>query len=415
MKKSLFALAALGAFATAAQAQSTVTLYGTFDSSIALINSVANGVAATTTSATAAQTTGSSTSFIDGSFATSAWGMRGSEDLGGGMKANFHLESDLLTNNGNTHSDGLFRRAANVSISDAKLGELFLGRRGNAYIIATGAMLPVQGNTVHQWRSVIGSSIGDQVSNSVTYMTPKLMDTQATVQYGLNNSWEKGDDGTTFGANIINTSIKNLTLLGAYNNSVAAQYTNALSYTASGTAANTAANTITSTQLSAANTSVTNREGFALGMKYKVTPAIEVGTLWAHGRYNTVTKASGTTLASPINTQATASVAGLGVGYNATPNILLGANYLRTSFAAAMTNLQAHYMLSKRTRVYSQLTFTQKQTGNVQSGNLAAGAFSAIHCNSSTVTQCSDVARTSGSTNNPVDAQAYNVGIIHNF
>jgi predicted porin len=415
MKKSLFALAALGAFATAAQAQSTVTLYGTFDSSIALINGVANGVAATTTSATAAQTTGSSTSFIDGSFATSAWGMRGSEDLGGGMKANFHLESDLLTNNGNTHSDGLFRRAANVSISDAKLGELFLGRRGNAYIIATGAMLPVQGNTVHQWRSVIGSSIGDQVSNSVSYATPTIMATNVLVQYGLNNSWEKGDDGTTFGANLINKSIKDLTFSAAYNNMQASQYTNALAYTPSGTGANTAANLLTVTQLSSANPTVTNREGYAFGLKYRVNPAIEVGTLWAHGRYNTPTKASGTTLTSPTNTQATASVAAIGVGYQVTPAILLGANYARTSFAAAMTNLQAHYMLSKRTRVYSQITMTQKQTGNVQSGNLAAGAFSAIHCNSSTVTACSDVARTSGSTNNPVDAQAYNVGIIHSF
>ena len=40
MKKSLFALAALGAFATAAQAQSTVTLYGTLDAGIAYLTDV---------------------------------------------------------------------------------------------------------------------------------------------------------------------------------------------------------------------------------------------------------------------------------------------------------------------------------------------------------------------------------------
>ncbi|MEY4265179.1 MAG: hypothetical protein RL373_1747, partial [Pseudomonadota bacterium] len=47
MKKSLFALAALGAFASAAQAQSTVTLYGTFDASVAYLT----GLQATTSAA----------------------------------------------------------------------------------------------------------------------------------------------------------------------------------------------------------------------------------------------------------------------------------------------------------------------------------------------------------------------------
>ena len=47
MKKSLFALAALGAFASAAQAQSSVTLYGTFDASAVQIN---NGTVTQTTS-----------------------------------------------------------------------------------------------------------------------------------------------------------------------------------------------------------------------------------------------------------------------------------------------------------------------------------------------------------------------------
>jgi predicted porin len=147
MKKSLFALAALGAFATAAQAQSTVTLYGTFDTSIAYLTGLQATTSTAITNASNSITTGDGLSYIDGSWATSSWGMRGSEDLGGGMKANFHLESDTLTNTGNTHSSGLFRRAANVSLADAKFGEVFLGRRGNAYIIATGQMLPVQGNT----------------------------------------------------------------------------------------------------------------------------------------------------------------------------------------------------------------------------------------------------------------------------
>ena len=217
MKKSLFALAALGAFATAAQAQSTVTLYGTFDTGIAYLTDVQATSISTSTSATAT-TTGSQLGYIENTFATSSWGMRGSEDLGGGKKANFHLESDTLTNTGNTHSSGLFRRAANVSLADAKLGEVFLGRRGNAYIIATGQMLPVSGNTAHQWRTVTGSSVGDQVSNSVSYATPEIMKTNVLVQYGMNNTVDNGDDGTMFAAHLVNKSIKNLQFTAAYNN-----------------------------------------------------------------------------------------------------------------------------------------------------------------------------------------------------
>jgi len=398
MKKSLFALAALGAFATAAQAQSTVTLYGAFDSSIAYSTGLpalnTNAVTTTVTSATASQTTGTSLSFIDGSFATSAWGMRGSEDLGGGMKANFHLESDILTNSGATHTSGLFRRAANVSLADPKLGEVFLGRRGNAYIIATGTMLPVSGNTAHQWRNVIQSSIGDQVSNSISYATPTIMATDVLVQYGMNNAVENGDDGTTFGANMFNRSIKNLTITAAYN---------------------IALRTNSSTgQLSSANASSSkNLEGYAAGLKYKVTPAIEVGTFYAHGRTH-----NGTNLIAPTSAM-TSALTGVGVGYQATPNILLGANYVRTTFAAAMTNLQAHYMLSKRTRVYTQLTFNQGPSGNRQVGTLAAGAFSPVHCNSSGATSpstiCSDGLSSSGGGNSPASNNGYVLGMIHTF
>jgi GBP family porin len=388
MKKSLFALAALGAFATAAQAQSTVTLYGTFDTSVAYLTGLQAATASTITNASNSITTGDGFGYIDGSWATSSWGMRGSEDLGGGMKANFHLESDTLTNTGNTHSSGLFRRAANVSLADAKLGEVFLGRRGNAYIIATGQMLPVQGNTAHQWRNVIFSSVGDQISNSITYATPTIMATNVVVQYGMNNTVNNGDDGTMFAAHLVNKSINNLQFTAAYNNMKAA---------------------VAAGQASAANTPA-NREGYAVGLKYKVTPAIEVGTLYAHGRNNDATSTG-------VATNGISSgVGGFGVGYQATPNILLGANYAKTTFQAQMTNLQAHYMLSKRTRIYSQITLTQAAKGNAQLGTRAASGFSPIACNSSSSSACwSALPGTAGFQNVPTNANGYNIGVIHTF
>ena len=80
MKKSLIALAALGAFAGAASAQSSVTLFGILDTGI---RAVKNGDGSTVKSLT-----------NDG-LAASRIGFRGEEDLGGGLKAAFWIESGV--------------------------------------------------------------------------------------------------------------------------------------------------------------------------------------------------------------------------------------------------------------------------------------------------------------------------------
>ena len=399
MKKSLFALAALGAFASVAQAQSSVTLYGTYDVGIAYLTDVP-AVSSTTNTSTTALTTvlGSQLAYNESSFATSSWGMRGTEDLGGGKKANFNLESDILTNSGGSHSSGLFRRAAWLSLADAKLGEVFMGRRSNVYVLATGQVLPVSGNLAHGWRTVTGSSVGDQVSNQVTYATPTIMATTVAVQYGLNNTTDNGDDGTVFASHLVNKSIKDLTFLAAYNNMKGQRATTASLGGAS-----------------AANASTTNREGYTVGLKYRVTPAIEVGTAYNHGRNN----AGGSVGVSASNQSTGQGI--FGIGYQATPNILLGANYAKTTFQAQMVNLQAHYMLSKRTRLYTQLTFTQAAKGNNQVGGTLANSYSPVSCNSSgsagiPSTGCNPaIAGSSGGGNNPGDANGYIMGMIHTF
>ena len=81
MKKSLIALAVLAA-SGAAMAQSSVTLYGVAD---VVIHKDAD-VSAKMTS---------------GGVSTSRWGVKGSEDLGGGLSANFNFEQGLDLTNGN--------------------------------------------------------------------------------------------------------------------------------------------------------------------------------------------------------------------------------------------------------------------------------------------------------------------------
>jgi predicted porin len=90
MKKSLFALAAVTAFAGAAQAQSSVTVYGIVDMGIAGGNN---------RSATPAGVTKSTALGVQQSpQSTSRLGFRGTEDLGGGLSAFFTFETGLTPN-----------------------------------------------------------------------------------------------------------------------------------------------------------------------------------------------------------------------------------------------------------------------------------------------------------------------------
>jgi predicted porin len=90
MKKSLFAIAAVTAFAGAAQAQSSVTVYGILD--MGYSNS------STRVNATRVNNSGITTN----AETDSRLGFRGTEDLGGGLSAFFTVEVQLSGNNGGT-------------------------------------------------------------------------------------------------------------------------------------------------------------------------------------------------------------------------------------------------------------------------------------------------------------------------
>jgi len=121
MKKSLLALAALTAFAGAASAQSSVTLFGVVDVSACYTEYDDKGQYQLAT---------------DGN-ASSRLGFRGVEDLGGGLKAGFWLEGSLSAdtgtmplasiNGGSGNSAAIFQRRATVSLMGG-WGEIRLGR-----------------------------------------------------------------------------------------------------------------------------------------------------------------------------------------------------------------------------------------------------------------------------------------------
>ena len=117
MKKTAFSLAAmavLAAAAGAAQAQSNVTVYGLLD--VGVDN---------TSNASASK--GSLSRVSSGGMNTSRWGIRGNEDLGGGLKAVFNLEGGILMDTGAMDGNVLFRRHAYVGL-EGSYGRLVLGR-----------------------------------------------------------------------------------------------------------------------------------------------------------------------------------------------------------------------------------------------------------------------------------------------
>ena len=110
MKKTLVALAVLAACVPAAYAQSSVQIYGIIDAGVTHVTN----------------DSGNRTTLEAGQMQVSRWGFRGSEDLGGGLKAVFNLEGGILMDTG--ASDGnLFKRQANVGLEGA-FGRVVLGR-----------------------------------------------------------------------------------------------------------------------------------------------------------------------------------------------------------------------------------------------------------------------------------------------
>jgi predicted porin len=115
MKKSALALAVLAALSLnqSANAQTNVQVYGLIDAGVEAVNHTGPNDAGTVR-------------VISGGKNTSRWGMRGSEDLGGGLKAVFDLEGGILLDTG--AADGaLFKRQANVGLEGA-FGRVVIGR-----------------------------------------------------------------------------------------------------------------------------------------------------------------------------------------------------------------------------------------------------------------------------------------------
>jgi predicted porin len=201
MKKSLLALAVLGAFAGAASAQSSVTIYGIIDVGVAKTNSGQSNLTFFPTGIIGRQdvwTVRSSTS--------SRLGFRGTEDLGGGLKANFTIEHRLAPDSGDLESGaaGFWHAQSWVGLSSTTMGEIRIGRQ---YVPAfwVGLASDPWGYD-YNYAGVAGWTRGGnsvtRANNAVTYRTPNLAGFSAEVQVAAGEGGSAVAGATGYGRNV---------------------------------------------------------------------------------------------------------------------------------------------------------------------------------------------------------------------
>lgn len=166
---------------TASSAQSSVTIYGLLDTAILWTNktvNLANGTVG-----------GHQISLVSGGYAPSRFGITGAEDLGGGLKAIFKLESGLnIANGGFSDSNGnMFGRQAWIGLS-GNFGKIQAGLQASPFVMNLietdlrnasyfGSLVPIYAGSV--------AATGMFNANAISYASPKIAGLEGSVMLAL--------------------------------------------------------------------------------------------------------------------------------------------------------------------------------------------------------------------------------------
>jgi predicted porin len=180
MKKTLLALAVLGAFAGAASAQNNVTVYGIADAGIQYRND--------------GNPAGKTWTLESGLLNTNRIGFRGTEDLGGGLSAIFTLENGYNIDTGTlgqstATTTRLFGRQAWVGLSGG-FGSVKLGRQQTALYYALTEIDPFRINLAGNAQRIFGAGqyFADpflRTDNTVNYSTANFGGFTGSVSYAF--------------------------------------------------------------------------------------------------------------------------------------------------------------------------------------------------------------------------------------
>ena len=181
---------------SAAHAQTSVTLYGIADGNFRVDHT----------------NIGTLKSVGSGGESGTRWGLRGTEDLGGGLKAVFNFEQGVdisdnsvsqgnvggVTPNSPTSSTGgrIFSRTAQVGLSSAQAGDVLFGRGFTPFYVLWSSIDPMGGGMVGGAQNFAVGNV-TRFDNGIYYYTPKVYGLQLTSAYRLG---ESATDNTTTGS-----------------------------------------------------------------------------------------------------------------------------------------------------------------------------------------------------------------------
>ncbi|WP_206955481.1 porin [Trinickia acidisoli] len=352
MKKRILVAAVLGSIGVAAHAQSSVTLYGLIDAGVSYVNNAK----------TASGQSGSLVKYDDGVAQGSRWGIKGSEDLGGGLKAIFTLENGFNSGNGTLSQNGReFGRQAFVGLSKDGAGSLTFGRQYSLSTDVLGSFTTgsntVAGNYAFHIND-IDQLTSSRIDNSVKFSSANFAGVTFGALYGFSNQAGAfaGAPSTGSGATAVAGSARTYSFGANYAAgpvSVGAAYTD-IRYPGQQLGITTAISNVS------APANIKELRTFGLGGRYLMGPA----AFWALWTNTRLVQMPGTGPSALVFSAYEA-----GAKYSFTPALTAGLGYTYMHLADAATghfnqvDLSLDYALSKRTDVYV-LGIYQKASGN---------------------------------------------------
>ncbi|PUA19341.1 porin [Glaciimonas sp. PCH181] len=369
MTKRILGIAALSLMAPLSHAQTSVTLYGIIDEGA---NYQSNAGGKTLYNLTSGVLSGS------------RWGLKGSEDLGGGNRALFVLESGFDAGTGALGQGArLFGRQSYIGLASDKYGTLMLGRQYDSVVTSIGLF-----EVGDQWGGYITAHPGDldnfnntvRTNNAIKYQSNTYNDVSFSGMYSLG-----GQAGNATGNQVwslgTNYARGPLSLAAAY---LTARTPNA------GFFGNSSASAVTSASVSLASPVTT---GFISAHSYSVAAAAgsyaigraTLGATYSYTRYSDLGDLSAGANPHGYSGTATFNNVELNAKYQLTPALLIGAAYDYTSGGSVATStgekpdakyhqvsIGTDYFLSKSTDIY--LVGVYQKASGVDSRDVAAVA-----------------------------------------
>jgi predicted porin len=356
--KNLPALATFGIASltcTLSHAQSNVTLYGTIDNSLQYVHNTA----------------GKSYQFSlqSGQLTGSNWGLKGSEDLGGGLSAIFKLESGFDANSGAQTSSG-FGRSAYVGLKSETLGTLTLGRQYDPLFYMT---YGVQPNAYLYYFTTPGNVDNSdglmRSSNSIQYASPDFHGLSMRVGYSFGEVAGSLGSGQMYGIGLAYT-------LGPWN--IAGGYLH--TDNGNGIAATRPTSTVNDLIISPVNAAYATASKVNIarvGTNYKIGN-FTLGGYYSYSEY--LSDAS-----SAFRQAERYNDGNVFVLWQASPatSFEIGYNYLKSHGDSSATyhqvSLAGDYALSKRTDVYASVSYARAlgENGNGPAQAVVADSYAA--------------------------------------